>query len=34
MMEGLREALQYITGLKAESMEPKSPGDQRGYILR
>ena len=23
MMEGLREALQYITGLKAESMEPK-----------
>ena len=23
MMEGLKEALQYITGLKAESMEPK-----------
>ena len=23
MMEGLRDALQYITGLKAESMEPK-----------
>lgn len=23
MMEGLREALQYITGLKAESMDPK-----------
>ena len=22
-MEGLKEALQYITGLKAESMEPK-----------
>ena len=22
-MEGLEEALQYITGLKAESMEPK-----------
>ena len=23
MMEGLKEALQYITGLKAESMDPK-----------
>ena len=23
MIEGLKEALQYITGLKAESMEPK-----------
>ena len=23
MMEGLKEALQYITGLKAQSMDPK-----------
>ena len=23
MVEGLKEALQYITGLKAKSMEPK-----------
>lgn len=23
MMEGLKEALQYITGLKEESMDPK-----------